>query len=350
MTRVDSRFLEHFLPRRDIVVVGASSGGVEALMRLVADLPADLPAALFVVVHFPPMAPSILPKILDRSGPLEAVECEDGTLVRPGCIYVACPDRHLLVEEGRVRLTQGPKENRHRPAVDTLFRSAAVAYGPRVTGVVLTGALDDGTAGIVAIKRRGGVAVVQDPDDALFPGMPQSALACTKVDYCLPLLEIPTLLARVVREEVPAEEEGAYPVPDNMEMEDRMTRVDSRTPENVEKLGHPSGFTCPECEGPLWEMRDEEVLRFRCRVGHAYTAGSMLAGNSEALEGAMWNALNTLEESTQLSQRLAADSRARGQEHAAARFEDRARKTKGQAGLIRQALDNGAADATEDTG
>lgn len=350
MTRVDSRFLEHSLPRRDIVVVGASSGGVEALMRLVADLPADLPAALFVVVHFPPMAPSILPKILDRSGPLEAVECEDGTLVRPGCIYVACPDRHLLVEEGRVRLTQGPKENRHRPAVDTLFRSAAVAYGPRVTGVVLTGALDDGTAGIVAIKRRGGVAVVQDPDDALFPGMPQSVLERTKVDYCIPLLEIPTLLARVVGGEISAEEEGAYPVPDNMEMEDRMTRVDSRTPENVEKLGHPSGFTCPECEGPLWEMRDEEVLRFRCRVGHAYTAGSMLAGNSEALEGAMWNALNTLEESTQLSQRLAADSRARGQEHAAARFEERARKTKGQAGLIRQALDNGAADATEDTG
>jgi two-component system chemotaxis response regulator CheB len=142
-----SRVLEYFLPRRDIVVVGASSGGVEALMRLAAGLPADLPGALFMVVHFLPMAPSILPRILDRSGPLEAIECEDGALVRSGRIYVACPDRHLLVEEGRVRLVPGPKENRHRPAVDTLFRSAAIAYGPRVTGVVLTGALDDGTGG-----------------------------------------------------------------------------------------------------------------------------------------------------------------------------------------------------------
>ncbi len=319
-------------------------------MRLAADLPADLPAALFVVVHSPPMAPSILPKILDRSGPLETVECEDGTLVRPGCIYVACADRHLLVEEGRVRLTHGPKENRHRPAVDTLFRSAAVAYGPRVTGVVMTGALDDGTAGITAIKRRGGVTVVQDPDDALLPVMPQSALERTKVDYCLPLLEIPTLLARVVCDEISAEEEGAYPVPEDMELERKITSMDETTPENVEKLGHPSSYTCPECEGPLWEIQDEEVLRFRCRVGHAYTAESMLAGKSEALEGAMWTALNTLEESTQMSQRLAADSSARGQEHAAARFEERARKTRGQDSLIRQALDNSAADATQDTG
>ena len=317
-------------------------------MRLAAGLPADLPAALFVVVHFPPMAPSILPKLLDRCGPLEAVECEDGTLVRHGRIYVACPDRHLLVEEGRVRLAQGPKENRHRPAVDTLFRSAAVAYGPRVTGVILTGALDDGAVGISAIKRRGGVAVVQDPDDALFPGMPQSALERTKVDYCLPLSEIPSLLARVVREEVPAEEEGAYPVPEDMELEHRMASMDETTPENVEKLGHPSSYTCPECAGPLWEIQDQEVLRFRCRVGHAYTAESMLAGKSEALEGAMWTALNTLEEGAQMSRRLAADSRARGHEHAAARFEERARKTRGQADLIRQALSSGTPDATED--
>jgi two-component system, chemotaxis family, protein-glutamate methylesterase/glutaminase len=336
------------LPRRDIVVVGASSGGVEALMRLAAGLPADLPAALFVVVHFPPMASSILPKLLDRSGPLEAVECEDGTLVRTGRIYVACPDRHLLVEEGRVRLTQGPKENRHRPAVDTLFRSAAVAYGPRATGVILTGALDDGAVGISAIKRRGGKAVVQDPDDALFPGMPQSALECTKVDHCLPLPEIPPLLARVVREEMPAEEEGAYPVPEDMELEHRMASTDETTPENVEKLGHPSTFTCPECAGPLWEMQDQEVLRFRCRVGHAYTAESMLAGKSEALEGARWTALNTLEEGAQMSRRLAADSRARGHEHAATRFEERARKTRGQADLIRQALSSGTPETTED--
>ena len=213
--------------------------------------------------------------------------------------------------------------------------------------MILTGALDDGTVGISAIKRRGGVTVVQDPDDALFPGMPQSALECTKVDYCLPLSEIPPLLARVVREEVP-EEEGAYPVPEDMELEHRIASMDETTPDNVEKLGHPSSYTCPECNGPLWEIQDDEVLRFRCRVGHAYTAESMLAGKSEALEGAMWSALNTLEEGAQMSQRLAADSRARGHEHAAARFEERAQKTRGQADLIRQALSSGTPDVPED--
>ncbi len=317
-------------------------------MELVSELPEDLPAALFAVVHLSPESPSVLPKILDRSGPLKAVECEDGAPIRPGRIYVACPDRHLLTEDGCVRVVRGPKENRHRPAVDSLFRSAAVAHGPRVVGVVLTGALDDGTVGLEAIKKRGGVAVVQDPDEALFSGMPRSALEHVKVDHCLPLSEIALLLARVVREEVPAEEEGAYPVPDDMQMEDRMTRVDSNTPKNVAKLGHPSGFTCPECAGPLWEMRDEEVLRFRCRVGHAYTAESMLSGKTEALEGALWTALNTLEEGAQMSQRLATESRARGHEHAATRFEERAHKTREQADLIRQALDNGAADATKD--
>lgn len=335
-----------FLARRDIVVIGASSGGVEALIGLVGGLPADLPAAVFVVVHLPAEAPSVLPKILNRSGPLKAVECEDGALVRPGHIYVACPDRHLLVEDGRVRSVRGPKENRHRPAVDSLFRSAAVAHGPRAVGVILTGALDDGTVGLAAIKRCGGVAVVQDPDDALFSGMPQSALEHVEVDHCLPLPEIAPLLSRIVREEEMVEEEGAYLVPDDMELEDRMARIDSATPENVEKLGHPSTFTCPECEGPLWEIQDEEILRFRCRVGHAYTAESMLAGKTEALEGALWTALNTLEEGAQMSRKLAKESHGRGHEHAAARFEERARKTREQADLIRQALNNAVPDAT----
>jgi len=339
-------FVEFSLPKRDMIVVGASSGGIEALIRLVGGLPADLPAALFVVVHMPPGVPSVLPRILDRSGPLEAVECEDGAPITPGRIYVACPDRHLLIEAGRVRLVRGPKENHHRPAVDALFRSAAVEYGPRVAGVVLTGALNDGTVGLAAVKRRGGVAVVQDPDDAPFAGMPQSAIEHVEVDHCLPLSEIAPLLARIVREEVPAEEEGAYPVPDDMELESRMARIDSTTPENVEKLGHPSGFTCPECEGPLWEIRDREVLRFRCRVGHAYTAESMVTEKYEALEAALWVALNTLEEGAQMSRRLAAEARARGHEHAAARFEERARKAREQAGLIRQALGSDASDAT----
>jgi two-component system, chemotaxis family, protein-glutamate methylesterase/glutaminase len=339
--------MEPSLLKRDIMVVGASSGGIETLVNLVGGLPPDLPAAVFVVVHLPPASPSALPKILDRSGPLQAVRCEDGERIEPGRIYVAQPDLHLLIEDGHVRVVRGPKENRHRPAADTLFRSAAVVYGPRVVGVILSGALNDGTVGLAAIKRRGGVAVVQDPDDALFSGMARSALEHVNVDHCLPLSGIAPLLARIVQEKVIVEE-GAYPVPDDMELEDGMARLDTATPENVAKLGQPSAFTCPECDGPLWEIRDEEVLRFRCRVGHAYTGESMLAEKTEALEGALWAALNTLEEGAEMSRRLAAQARARGAVHAAMRFEERAQKSKEQVTLLRQALANGPANTTED--
>jgi two-component system chemotaxis response regulator CheB len=276
----------------------------------------------------------VLPGILDRSGPLPAHACKDGEPIRPGRIHVARPDLHLLIEDRRVRTTRGPRENRHRPAVDTLFRSAAVAYGPRVVGVILTGALNDGTAGLAAVKRRGGVAIVQDPDDALFAGMPESALEHVEVDHRLPLSRIPPLLDRIVRQE--AERGGA--VPEDMELEAKMARIDPSTPTNVARLGTPSAFTCPECAGPLWEMEERDLLRFRCRVGHAYTAESMLSEKTEALEAALWAALNTLEEGVDMSRRLAEESRARGHEHAAARFEDRARRTQEQAQLIRQAL------------
>ena len=200
----------------DTIVIGASSGGIEALRRLLGEMPPDLPAAVFVVVHLPGEAPSVLARILDRAGPLKAVNPEDGEEVRAGRVYVARPDRHLLIEDGRVRLTHGPKENRHRPAVDALFRTAAVARGPRVVGVVLSGAMDDGTAGLLAVKRRGGVAVVQDPGEALFSGMPESALRYVDVDYCLPLGEMAPLLSRLSGETVP--QEGELSVPDDMNL------------------------------------------------------------------------------------------------------------------------------------
>jgi len=191
----------------DIIVVGASAGGVEALVEVVRRLPPGLPAAVFVVLHIPAQSPSLLPDILSRSGPLITSHPDDGEKIEHGRIYVAPPNHHLLVERGHVRVVLGPKENRHRPAVDPLFRSAALAYGPRVVGVVLTGALDDGTAGLLAVKRRGGIAVVQDPKDALYAGMPRSALENIVVDYTLPLSDIGPLLKRLVAEQ--AEEEGA---------------------------------------------------------------------------------------------------------------------------------------------
>ncbi len=168
--------------RHDIVVIGASAGGVEALIRLTSALPRDLPASLFVVLHTPARSKSMLPAILSRSGNLPAIHAEHGSAIEPGCIYVARPDHHLIIKPGFVSVTQGPRENRQRPAIDPLFRSAALAYGHRVVGVVLSGSLDDGTSGLVSIKARGGTAIVQDPADALFDSMPRSAIENVAVD------------------------------------------------------------------------------------------------------------------------------------------------------------------------
>jgi two-component system chemotaxis response regulator CheB len=329
------------LAGHDVVTIGASSGGVEALSRLVGGLPADLPAAVLVVVHFPEGAPSALPRILGRAGSLEAVHPEDGDRVERGRVYVAPPGFHLLVEDGRVRLARGPKENGHRPAVDPLFRSAAVAYGPRVVGIVLTGADDDGAAGLAAIKRRGGVAVAQDPNDAVFRRMPESALGYADVDYCAPVGEMAALLARLVRE--PAGEESLYPVPDDVELEAKIAGLDPATLEGGRHPGEASGFTCPECSGPLYEIQDGPLTRFRCRVGHAYTAEGVLEGKTDALEEALYAALNTLEEAAEVADRLAARARHSGHAHAAERFEARARRAREQTTTVRRVLTHGAA-------
>src|ERR1051325_9153043 len=201
---------------KDIVVVGASAGGIEALRMLVAGLPAKLPASIFVVLHTSPQAPGMLAEILDNVGGLSARSAKDRERIRRGTIYVAPPDRHLLIEPNRVRVTRGPKENRFRPAIDPLFRSAAQTYGPRTIGIILTGYLDDGSAGLWTVKQLGGTTIVQDPSDALIPFMPQNALAHVKVDYCLPLAEIAPLLVRLTSE---TEEEGVYPVPKEVEIE-----------------------------------------------------------------------------------------------------------------------------------
>ena len=326
---------------RDVVTIGGSSGGVEALARLVGGLPVDLPAAVLVVVHFPEGAPSALPRILSRSGPLEAVHPGDGDPVEKGHIYVAPPGLHLLLEDGRVRLTRGPKENGHRPALDPLFRTAALEYGPRAVGVVLTGSLDDGTAGLAAIKARGGVAVVQDPDDALFRSMPESALRHVDVDYCLPVGEMATLLAWLARE--PVEAKRTPPVPEDMDLEAKTAGLDPTVLERGRHPGELSGFTCPECSGPLYGIRDGTLDRFRCRVGHAYTAEGVLEGKTDALEEALYAALNTLEEAAEVADRLAARARRSGHARAAERFERRARRAREQTTTVRRVLTDGAA-------
>ena len=319
----------------DIIVIGASAGGVEALVGLVRDLPPDLPAAIFVVLHVPPYGTSVLPAILSRKGPLPARHPADGEAIQPGHIYVAPPDYHLLIEDDRIRLSRGPTENGHRPAIDTLFRTAARSAGPRVIGVVLSGALDDGTAGLQAIKMRGGIAVVQDPDDALFSSMPRSALDNVAVDHVLPLPAIAPALATLTRQPAPEMENTA--VSEEMEIESDIAEMDMAAIES-DRAGAPSGYACPECHGVLWEMQEGELVRFRCRVGHAYSPDSLLATQTKGLEDALWVALRALEESAALARRLNERARQRGHDHAASRFGDQAEDMLQRAAIVRHAL------------
>lgn len=330
----------------DIIVIGASAGGVEALIEVVRRLPPRLPAAVFVVLHIPAQSPSLLPEILTRSGSFVASHPEDNEKIEHGRIYVAPPDHHLLVERGYVRVIRGPKENRHRPAIDPLFRSAARAYGTRVVGVVLSGALDDGTAGLLAVKRRGGIAVIQDPKDALYPSMPQSALKHVAVDYSVPLSDIGPLLKRLVYEQ--AEEEGAYPVSEDMEMETKLAELNMDTLNNGKHVGTPSAFSCPECGGVLWELHDGELLRFRCRVGHAFSIDSILAAQSEQIEEALWAALKTLEESASLSRRMISKAQQNDQEWLVRNFEEKLLDAERHAATIKHLLMKGEKIATAD--
>ena len=328
------------MPGRDIIVVGASAGGVEALSQLAAGLPKDLPAAVFIVLHVPAQGTSVLPQILSRVGPLPATHPQDGEPIHVGHIYVAPPDRHLLVRDGHVRLTRGPRENSNRPAIDPLFRTAARDHGRHVIGVVLTGVLDDGTAGLAAVKQRGGVAVVQDPADALYAGMPQSALANVAVDYCLPVTAMPQTLARLAAEPLPP---GADPSPvsPEMDIEARIAELemDALQAPDPDRPGTPSGFSCPECGGSLWELHEGDLIRFRCRVGHAWSADSLLAEQSVALEAALWAALRALEEKANLARRLAERIRSRGDgKRTAEHFERQVEECEQHAALLRQTL------------
>jgi two-component system, chemotaxis family, protein-glutamate methylesterase/glutaminase len=319
----------------DIVVVGASAGGVEALGRLVRTLPPDLPAALFVVLHVPPGSSSALPSILDRQGPLPAAHARDGEHIRHGRIYVAPPDSHMLVGENAIRLSRGPRENGHRPAIDPLFRSAARAHGPRTVGVVLSGVLDDGTAGLLAIKARGGIAIVQEPDDALYPSMPSNAIEHVKVDHVIPCSAIAGVLGELA-EEPPHAEAALSAEPEPAEAEPEQLTADISGHEPVTMTGRPSIFACPDCDGVLWEIQDGGLVRFRCHVGHAWSPESLLSQQSEALEGALWVALRSLQERAALARRMA--DPARGHRLTAGRFNEQAREAEQAAAVLRELL------------
>lgn len=295
------------MPKHDIVVVGASAGGLTALSSLCRDLPQNLHAAIFIVMHVSPNYQSMLPEILSRSGKMPVHHGVGGEPIRLGRIYVAPPNHHMVLEADRIRVTNGPKENRSRPAVDTLFRSAAYVYGPRAIGVVLTGTLDDGTAGLWAIKDRGGITIIQDPKEAEHASMPLNAQHHVSIDYCLPLAQIAPTLARLV--EQPAGNPEDYPMPKDLEIETRIALENNPLAAGVMKLGEPSRFTCPTCHGALVEMKNGELVRFRCHTGHAFSMENLLAALSEATEDTLWSGVRAMDEKIMLLEHLARHAR-----------------------------------------
>ncbi len=322
------------MPQLDVIVIGASAGGVGSLQRVAERLPASLPASIFVTLHLPEGIRSVLPRIMERAGPLPAAHAENGQAIEPGRIYIAPPGFHMTLERDGVRITRGAREHGLRPAIDPLFRSAALAYGPRVIGVVLSGQLDDGTVGLAEIKRAGGVAVVQDPDETAFQSMPKSAIAHVNVDYILPADEIGTMLQHLV-----LEAETADRVPDaraanvQRELEVLTVRQDER-----DKPGEPSPYACPDCGGVLWELSDGEMLRFRCRVGHAYTGDTLVGAEANAVEQSLWSALRALEEQAAVKKRMAERLRRAGRTSAADMIMGRARDLEQQSQQVRDLL------------
>jgi two-component system chemotaxis response regulator CheB len=304
---------------KDIIVIGSSAGGVEALQRLCAALPADLPACVFIAQHLSPSSKSLLPLLLDRAGPLPAVMPVDGQAIEAGHIYVAGPDRHMLLRDGKVLMRRGPYESRTRPAVNALFRSAAVHYGSRVIGVVLTGLLDDGTEGLIAIKAGGGTSVVQDPQDAEWPSMPQNALKRDHVDRVAPLAEVAALLAELAREQAGP----TIPLPEEYRIEDRISAQEFAVVErDIETPGEPSHISCPDCGGVLNQVVREAEVRFRCQVGHAFTPLGLADAQNQELERALSIAARTHRDRIRLFTQMGDSARARGLAHAERRWNE----------------------------
>lgn len=295
-----------------LVVVGASAGGMQTLKDLVAQLPSDFPAPIFIVNHMSPdTSGEALVSVLDGAGPLPCHHAKDGQRFETGHVYVAPSDRHMLIEDNKILITKGARENRSRPAIDPLFRSAAVAHGNRVIGVILTGYLDDGTSGMMAIKRCGGICIAQDLDDAAHADMPRSVIVNVGVDYCLPVADMGALLSTLVRETPKAGD----PPPDDIVIEARIARRVLSDLPSVERLGDQVPFNCPDCGGVLWQIKEGEILRYRCHTGHAFTSAVLLAEQSARIEETLWTALRMFEERQNLLATM--DKRLEGKSSAA---------------------------------
>ncbi len=286
-----------------LFVIGASLSGIDALCELVSKLPANFPAPIFIAQHVAPHSPGMLPYLLSKAGPLPAVHPKNAAAFQPGTIYVAPPDRHMLIQNGYVRLSHGPQENLARPAIDPLFRSAAVNYGSAAVGVVLTGQLNDGTSGLLAIKDRGGFTIVQEPSEATARSMPLSAIRHMNVDKVCTLDEMARLFIVLANDAPPETEQSLEQL---MEIENRIAEGIFNVEDwwALEQMSTPSGLNCPNCRSALYELKDHRVLRYRCRSGHAFSAQSLLSGQADAREAYLSSLFGALIEEATLAKRL----------------------------------------------
>jgi two-component system chemotaxis response regulator CheB len=320
----------------DIIVIGASAGGVKVLSQLARGLPPGLPASIFITTHISAGSASILPELLSRAGPLLAKSAQQGEPISPGHIYLAPPDHHLLFEDGQIQLSRGPRENHHRPAIDPMFRSAARNYGQRVVGVVLTGGMTDGIAGLMAVRAGGGITVVQDPDDADVPDLPRNAQEIVGADHLVTADQLAPLLVDLIRQPASADGDPAMSEIDPIEELPAVMDADAQAMERGARRGALTVFTCPECGGTLWQVDQDKLVRFRCHVGHSYVGGFLLDEQSLALEAALWRAVRIFKEKSVLARLLAAQQRASTSNYGAERFEEEARQSEYYSRLIQE--------------
>jgi two-component system chemotaxis response regulator CheB len=322
------------MANRDILVIGTSAGGVEALLFLAKNLPRDFPAAVIVTIHLPRHSRSALDQILERAGPLPVRFVAHGERLRKGRIYLAPPDRHLLIEDDRVVLGHGPRENSSRPAIDPMMRSVGACCGSRTVGVVMTGTMHDGASGLWAVDQCGGVTVVQDPSDAKFPDMPVNALNRLRPDHVVTLAAMPKLLASLA-----AEPAGApMPVPESIRFEIEIARGRSATIDEMDRLGRRSPLACPDCHGVMWEIDEGELVRYRCHVGHAYTAELMNMAIDENLRRGLASALRALEERRELAHKLQKQAEHNNQRMLAASWSERCEEAQRELDVVRDAV------------
>ena len=321
-----------------IIVAGASAGGVESLMAFTASLPADFNAPIFIVMHIPPNYVSKLPEILSRNGPLPARHPKDGEKFKPGHIYVAPPDRHMLIEDDRVIITRGPKENRNRPSVDALFRSAAYYYREKVIGIVLSGALDDGTSGLWNVKRMGGIAIAQELAECMVDSMPASAMQQVNIDYVLSASGMGLLLDRLVREAAQAKPGGSEKAHQAMGLEVSIAMEGDAFEKGIMDVGKLSPFACPECHGVLVEIKEGGRSRFRCHTGHAYSSSALVSQITESVDKSYWKAMRGLEEAAMLLEKAGRELHDERQIAAAEVFRSQAKVARDQAIELRNTL------------